>query len=82
MKDDMRYLIGRYDRIKSKLKDNNRLLDKIRNNSQRQHENRSASKHREMEYLTIRKFGKFMEMLREILLKGQRNDRNAHIRDN
>lgn len=81
LKDDQKYLLEKYDRIKSKLKDNNRLLDKIRANSLRGHGSRSASKHREMEYLSIRKFGRFLTFLKQSLEGLVQIDEEAHERD-
>jgi hypothetical protein len=39
-------------------------VDKIRNNSHRKYATRSASKHREAEYLSKNKFGSFLGQLK------------------
>ena len=39
-------------------------MDKIRNNSHRKYATRSASKHREAEYLSKNKFGSFLGQLK------------------
>lgn len=81
LKEDQKYLVGKYDKIKSRLMDNNRLLDKIRANSLRSHGSRSASKHREMEYLSIRKFGRFLTYLKKTIESLTLLDEGAYERD-
>ena len=41
------------------------MLEKIRHNSHRNHSTRSASKHREMDYVSKRNFGTFLGQLKE-----------------
>ena len=53
--------------MRQKIKDQTRLYEKIRANSHRGYANRSASKHRDMEYLSKNKFGAFMGYLKETL---------------
>ena len=42
----------KYDSVKQKLKDQNRLLEKIRNNAHRGHNSRSASKVRDIDLIS------------------------------
>lgn len=77
LKEDQRYMIEKYDRVKMRLRDQNRLLEKIRYNSQRSHGSRSASKHREKEYITTRKFGAFITFLLQTLEALIKNDEQA-----
>ena len=56
-------LFYKYDHIKEKMKDQNRLLEKIRANSHRSHKSRSTSKVREMEYLSKNGFSTFLNEL-------------------
>ena len=51
--------------IKSKLKLQNRVFEKIRLNSLRTHSVKAAVRHRELEYYTKRDFFQFMRKLRE-----------------
>lgn len=67
MKEEQKYMVHKYDAVKQKLRDQNRLLEKIRNNSQKRHRSRSASRHRDQSYLTKHRFGVFMSLLKESL---------------
>lgn len=53
----------KYEKIKEKLRDQNRLLEKIRNNSHKRHNSRSNSKKKENEYLSKKSFKSFLENL-------------------
>lgn len=58
-------LYYKYDNIKEKLKDQNRLLEKIRANSHRSHKSRSTSKVRDMDYLSKNSFSSFLNELHQ-----------------
>lgn len=60
---DMKAVTEAYNNIKSKLKDQARLMDKIRNNSHARHTSRSASKKREMDIVSKKHFTQFIELL-------------------
>jgi hypothetical protein len=53
-------LCYKYENIKEKMKDQNRLLEKIRANSHRSHKSRSTSKVRDIEYLSKTAFSDFL----------------------
>jgi hypothetical protein len=53
----------KYDSVKQKLKDQNRLLEKIRSNAHRGHNSRSASKVRDIDLVSRKNFGVFLGQL-------------------
>lgn len=61
LKDDISKVASKYENIKQKIRDQTRLVDKIRNNSHKRYQSRSASKHRDKEYLGKNQFGSFLE---------------------
>lgn len=62
-RDEVGRLGRRYDSVNRKLRDQNRLLDKIRANSHASHRSRSASKKRDNEIVFKKQFSQFLDLL-------------------
>lgn len=67
-REDQMKMLQKYDNIKQKMKDQNRLLEKIRLNSWKRHSNRSNSRNHDMAQVSRRSFQHFVAQLHQTFL--------------